>query len=225
MTGTLADSDAGGSESGFTLIELMVVLLIMAILLSVAIPTFLGVSSTAYDSAAQSNLSNALTEIKAIYENGQSYNTQATPGATLNSSAPDFTWSHAAACSLASGTNCVSEYPVDVVSAADGAGVILATLSKTGICWYVVDLEGAPSSAATFNGGNPDSGSGATVQFQAATTSANAEELAGAALNQAGVYYSSSSKSTPGASTCLASNPVTAGPWNWGTSFPTAPRG
>ena len=32
-----------GAEAGFTLIELMVVLLIMAILLAIAIPTFLGV--------------------------------------------------------------------------------------------------------------------------------------------------------------------------------------
>ena len=37
------------AEAGFTLIELMVVLLIIAILLAIAIPTFLGVTSTAND--------------------------------------------------------------------------------------------------------------------------------------------------------------------------------
>ena len=55
-------------EAGFTLIELMVVLLIIAILLAIAIPTFLGVTNTAGDRAAQSNLTNALTEGKALYE-------------------------------------------------------------------------------------------------------------------------------------------------------------
>ena len=59
------------ADAGFTLIELMVVLLIIAILLAIAIPTFLGVSGSANDRAAQSNLTNALTEVKALYQNNQ----------------------------------------------------------------------------------------------------------------------------------------------------------
>src|SRR3974390_3251444 len=55
------------ADAGFTLIELMVVLLIMAILLAIAIPTFLGVKGGAQDRAAQSNLTNALTSSKAVY--------------------------------------------------------------------------------------------------------------------------------------------------------------
>ena len=61
------------AEAGFTLIELMVVLLIIAILLAIAIPTFLGVANSAGDRAAQSNLTNALTEAKALYQNGATY--------------------------------------------------------------------------------------------------------------------------------------------------------
>ncbi|MDA8366837.1 MAG: prepilin-type N-terminal cleavage/methylation domain-containing protein, partial [Actinomycetota bacterium] len=37
------------ADAGFTLIELMVVLLILAILLAIAIPTFLGVTGSAND--------------------------------------------------------------------------------------------------------------------------------------------------------------------------------
>jgi prepilin-type N-terminal cleavage/methylation domain-containing protein len=63
-----------GAEAGFTLIELMVVLLILASLLAIAIPTFLGVTKSANDRAAQSNLNTAMLNAKAAYQsNSQSY--------------------------------------------------------------------------------------------------------------------------------------------------------
>jgi len=51
----------------------MVVLLIMAILMAIAIPTFLGVDVGAEHRATQSVLSNALISAKAGYSNGGSY--------------------------------------------------------------------------------------------------------------------------------------------------------
>src|SRR6202451_4840288 len=67
------EGDAG-ADAGFTLIELMVVLLILAILLAIAIPTFLGVTKSANDRAAQSNLNTALLNAKAQYQqNSQTY--------------------------------------------------------------------------------------------------------------------------------------------------------
>src|SRR5436853_5580511 len=53
-------------EQGFTLIELMVVVLIIAILIAIAIPTFLGAQNRARDRGAQSNLRNALTAAKTV---------------------------------------------------------------------------------------------------------------------------------------------------------------
>ena len=53
-------------EEGFTLIELMVVVLIIAILIAIAIPTFLGAQNRARDRGAQSDLRNALTASKTI---------------------------------------------------------------------------------------------------------------------------------------------------------------
>ena len=47
-------------ERGFTLIELMVVVMIIAILVGIAIPAFLGARKRAQDTAAKSNLRNAL---------------------------------------------------------------------------------------------------------------------------------------------------------------------
>jgi len=46
-------------EAGFTLIELMVVLLIMGILLAIAIPTFLGVTGSAHAAAAKTNVTSS----------------------------------------------------------------------------------------------------------------------------------------------------------------------
>ena len=53
-------------EEGFTLIELMVVVLIIAILIAIAIPTFLGAQNRARDRGAQSDLRNALTASKTL---------------------------------------------------------------------------------------------------------------------------------------------------------------
>ncbi|MDH3606213.1 MAG: prepilin-type N-terminal cleavage/methylation domain-containing protein [Acidimicrobiia bacterium] len=58
------------NDRGFTLIELMIVVLIVAILVAIAIPTFLGQRKEAEDSAAKSNLRNALSTEKAFYAGG-----------------------------------------------------------------------------------------------------------------------------------------------------------
>ncbi len=54
-------------EDGFTLVELMVVVLIIAILIAVAIPTFLGARTRAQDRSTQADLRNALTAGKVYY--------------------------------------------------------------------------------------------------------------------------------------------------------------
>lgn len=54
-------------DRGFTLIELMIVVLIIAILVAIAIPTFLGQRRNAQDQAAQSSLRNAHTVVKAYW--------------------------------------------------------------------------------------------------------------------------------------------------------------
>jgi len=61
------------SEEGFTLVELMVVVLIIAILMAIAIPTFLGARQKAQDRAAQSDLRNGLTAAKVFYVDGETY--------------------------------------------------------------------------------------------------------------------------------------------------------
>ena len=64
-----------GKDEGFTLIELMVVVLIIAILIAIAIPSFLGFRRNAQDRSAQSDVRNVLLAEQAYYTEHEAYTT------------------------------------------------------------------------------------------------------------------------------------------------------
>ena len=130
-----------GEDAGFTLIELMVVLLILAILLAIAIPTFLGVTKSANDRAAQSNLNTALVNAKAYYQNqSQTYNNTGATVTALSSAEPSLTFQSTAS---------TSQSQISVFVSADATSVILAAVSKNGSnCWYAVDNTVAQAATA-----------------------------------------------------------------------------
>ena len=116
-------------DEGFTLIELMVVLLIIAILMAIAIPTFLGARNTANARSSQSNLTNALTAEQTYWTNNQAFTASPTALAGIEAS---LTWSTTAAS--AEGGNTVTV----TVGTTSGQIAELQAYAKDGNCYAIV---------------------------------------------------------------------------------------
>ena len=159
------------SEEGFTLIELMVVVLIIAILIAIAIPQFLGARSRAQDRAAQSSLRNALTAAKTAYTDVNSYG-QAT-SVDLPAIEPSLTYVAAGTASAdQTGPPVIQSFKVVSVSVTSTASTTdnqiwsAAVLSKSGKCFWIKDVATGTGTAGTFYG------TGATCTGTAATAAA-----------------------------------------------------
>lgn len=163
-SGSSYDMDTGISgrparaldERGFTLIELMVVVLIIAILIAIALPTFLGARERASNRAAQSNLKNALTNARVVFVDNANYTGIST--ASQEAAMPELDFSQPTSISQEQIAWAIGGCAPNTC---EWAG---AALASTGVCWFIRDVSPPGASASTYYGsGTPCTGAAALV--------------------------------------------------------------
>ena len=127
----------------------MVVVLIIAILLAIAIPTFLGARNSANSRAAQSNLRNALTAEQTAWTNNQAFDSSTTDMSGIESG---INWTSGTA-----GTSTPNQ--VSVAVSTDNNAVQLQAQGKDGNCYYILQSN---ESGNSFTGYYESKGSCAT---------------------------------------------------------------
>jgi type IV pilus assembly protein PilA len=125
-------------EHGFTLVELMVVVLIISILVVLALPTFLGTRERASDRATQANIRNAFAAERAYYTDTLTYTTDPAQMTAIE-----------AAITYVDGDTPLVEGVVYLHLHAVPNEIFASAMSPSGTCWYLREIDGGGAQFAS----------------------------------------------------------------------------
>jgi type IV pilus assembly protein PilA len=124
-------------EDGFTLIELMVVLVNIGVLIALALPTYAGARNRAHNRGAQVALRHTLIAARTSYVDSASYAGATTTGLAANE--PNLTFVAAGTASSSANANAVS-VATGAVNGNANQEFSAARMSPSGTCYTIDDV-------------------------------------------------------------------------------------